>query len=117
MGSFLYHSDPTLTVESVVQVMKAVDEKNRLSIWALILFSENTGRILRSETKSDTFYAEIYVICHPHSSWKHFAKQLYQQGQVGAVEKIRDHLPLRGDINALLIRIGQVLFKLSSFIN
>lgn len=98
-GFFSYYSDPTLTVENVVQVMKSVDKKNRLTLWAMILFPENTGRILRSDTKSDTFYAEIYVICHPHSSWKHLAKQLYQQGQIGAVEKIRDHLPLKGDIS------------------
>ena len=91
------HADPTLSVEDVVQVMKTVDKKSRLTSWALILFPENTGRILRCETKTDIFYAEIYVICHPHSSWKHLAKQLYQQGQIEAVEKIRDYLPLRGD--------------------
>ena len=89
-------------VENIVQVMKTIDKKNRLTLWALILFPENTGRILRSETKSDTFYAEIYVTCHPHSSWKHLAKQLYQQGQREAIEKTRDYLPLRGD-NVMLM--------------
>ena len=97
-SQFLYnHSDPTLTVENVVQVMKATEIDKRLNLWALILFPENTAKILRGTARSDTYYAEIYVTCSPFSSWKHLAKQLYNQDQIQAVEKIQHHLPPRGE--------------------
>jgi hypothetical protein len=40
---------------------------------------------------------DIYVNCHPHSSWERLARSLYRHHQVAAVEEVRSYLPPRGE--------------------
>jgi hypothetical protein len=98
-------SDPTLTTESVTEVMELVNDWNSLTfgidstdVRVLVPDSEFREIQLTCSTKREIANecASYYVHCHPQSSWTHLASHLYAQWEIAAVEKLKSFLPLRG---------------------
>ena len=106
MLSTLFPPDPTLTVDNVSHVMEKVEPK-----WRQPLLKEMMTDYIFDEIQSSGKYptaseveaaaVDIYVNCHPYSSWEHLAKSLYRHHQVAAVEEVRSYLPPRGEPDLL----------------
>ena len=101
--------DPTLTTDSVAEVMELVNKWISLeySIYnnnpivdynGMIPDSRLTEIQRRCSTKKEIANecASYYVHYHPQSSWTHLASHLYREGEFAAVEKLKPFLPLRG---------------------
>ena len=101
-------SDPTLTTDSVAEVMELVNKWD-----SLISGYDITKRVVpgsrlteiqqRCSTKREIANecASYYVHCHPQPSWTHLASRLYERGEFAAVEKLKPFLPLRGKCQAI----------------
>ena len=88
MLSTLFPPDPTLTVENVGQVMEKVEPKVKMQVWkSLEVIQEKYS----TDSEKETTYVDIYVNCHPYSSWEEVAKELYQHQQVAAVDEVRSY--------------------------
>ena len=99
-------SDPTLTTDSVAEVMELVNTWGSLE-YSRSYIADSNGMIplsrlteiqQRCSTKREIANecASYYVHCHPQPSWTHLARLLYRQGEIAAVEKLKPFLPLRG---------------------
>ena len=101
-------SDPTLTTDSVAQVMELVNKWDSLGnsyiTKTIVPYSQLTEiqRRCACSTKREIANecASYYVHCHPQPSWTHLATQLYRRGEFAAVEKLKPFLPLRGKCQA-----------------
>ena len=95
-------SDPTLTTDSVADVMELMNKWDSLIsdyyIRTIVPHSRLTEIQQRCSTKREIANecASYYVHCHPQPSWTHLATQLYREGEFAAVEKLKSFLPLRG---------------------
>ena len=105
------HADPTLTVENVIDVMEKVTEDRRRQVWETVLKImyygyEQTTRVYAyfdeiyrshsSEREKTHACSDMYVNCHPESSWEHLTSHLYKEDEMTAVEQARTFLPPRG---------------------
>ena len=90
-------SDPTLTTDSVAQVLELVNDWNSLSD-DVILSSQLSTIQQKYTTKKEisTECASHYVHSNPMCSWTGLASCLYYKGEFTAVEKVKPFLPLRG---------------------
>ena len=99
MLSTLFPPDPTLTVDNVSHIMEKVEPNVKMQVWDdaswVTLVSEKTKRPIISLKEDE--HADLYVNCHPHSSWELFAGSLYLHHQMIAVEEVRSYLPPRGE--------------------
>ena len=100
-------SDPTLTTDSVAEVMELM---NKWDSRKPIHYNKNVvpgSRLTEIQQRCSTKReianecASYYVHCHPQSSWTHLASQLYREGESAAVEKLKPFLPLRGKYQAI----------------
>ena len=95
-------SDPTLTTDSVAEVMELTNDWDSLnSIYynkTVVPHRQLTEIQQRCSTKREIANecASYYVHCHPQPSWTHLARSLYSEGEFAAVEKLKPFLPLRG---------------------
>ena len=95
-------ADPTLTTDSVAEVMELVNDWKSLNHYYItqIVVPDTRLREIqqRCSTQRDIAHecASYYIHCHPQSSWIHLAGRLYRQGEFTAVEKLKPFLPLRG---------------------
>ena len=102
-------SDPTLTTDSVAEVMELVNKWDSFSprfnviTETVVPRSRLTEIQQRCSTKREIANecASYYVHCHPQPSWTHLATQLYREGEFAAVEKLKPFLPLRGKCQAI----------------
>ena len=100
--------DPTLTTDSVAQVMELMNDWNSLDscssyVKLVVPDSRLTEIQQRCSTKREIANecASYYVHCHPQPSWTYLASQLYRGGEFAAVEKLKPFLPLRGKCQAI----------------
>ena len=98
-------SDPTLTTESVAEVMGLVNDWSSLDSRIFrndtdVLVPDSQHREIqqRCSTKREVAIecAFYYVHCHHQPSWTHLASHLYHRREFAAVEKLKPFLPLRG---------------------
>ena len=101
-------SDPTLTTDSVAEVMELVNKWDSLDspssfVKIVVPVSRLTEIQQRCSTKREIAneYASYYVHCHPQPSWTHLASWLYRRVEFAAVEKLKPFLPLRGKCQAI----------------
>ena len=100
-------SDPTLTTNSVAEVMELVNKWDSVNsvyyVTTIVPGSHLTEIQRRCSTKREIANecASYYVHCHPQSSWTHLASRLYERGEFAAVEKLKPFLPLRGKCQAI----------------
>ena len=109
---FMSCIDPTLTVENVTDVMEKITEDRRRQVWQTVLRIidhygyEQKARVNiyfdkiysshSSEGEKTHAYSDMYVNCHPESSWEHLTSHLYKEDEVTAIEQARTFLPPRG---------------------
>ena len=91
MLSILFPPDPTLTVDNVSRVMEKVEPKERQKILKEVVVDDIFDKMCSSGQYSTALEVEaaavdIYVNCHPRSSWEELARSLYRNHQVAAVE-------------------------------
>ena len=100
MLSTLFPPDPSLTVDNVSRIMEKVEPNvKRMQVWNDASWvTDSMGKRVRPiiSLKEDE-RADLYVNCHPRSSWEHFAGSLYHHHQMIAVEEVRSYLPPRGE--------------------
>ena len=100
-------SDPTLTTNSVAEVMELMNKWDSLDSRyyneTIVPGSRLTEIQQRCSTKREIANecASYYVHYHPLSSWTHLASHLYREGEFAAVEKLKPFLPLRGKCQAI----------------
>ena len=101
MLSTLFPPDPTLTVDNVSLVMKKVEPKQRQQVLEDVIAVSDAIRGIKRTFYNDlervTAYVDVYVNCHPSSSWEVLAKKLYHHQQGSAVEEVKSYLPPRGE--------------------
>ena len=96
MLSTLFPPDPTLTVDNVSHIMEKVEPKERQQVLKEIIIHDIFEKY-STDLEKDAAAVDIYINCHPFSSWGHLASSLYCHHQVAAVEEVRSYLPPRGE--------------------
>ena len=100
-------SDPTLTTDSVAEVMELVNDWDSLDSISYVKTVVPGSRLAEIQQRCSTKReianerASYYVHCHPQPSWTNLATQLYREGEFAAVEKLKPFLPLRGKCQAI----------------
>ena len=100
-------SDPTLTTDSVTEVMEVMNNWDSLDshhyVNTVVPSSLLTEIQQRCSTKREIANecASYYIHYHPQSSWTHLASHLYRAGEIAAMEKSKPFLPLRGKCQAI----------------
>ena len=95
-------SDPTLTTDSMAEVMELMNNwyslDSRYYDNTVVPPSLLTEIQQRCSTKREIANecASYYVHCHPQPSWTHLASHLYSKEEITAMEKLKPFLPLRG---------------------
>ena len=110
----LFPPDPTLTVDNVSHIMEKVEPKERQQILIEMVVDIIFNEIWSSGQYSTALEVEaaavdIYVNCHPLSSWEELARSLYYHHQVAAVEEVRSYLPPRGQSGCGVYVVATVL--------
>ena len=91
--------DPTLTVENLLGVMEKMTDGRAEEVWRGLVEDrklEDIKRKCSTEKELVNTCADIYVNCHPESSWEHVADGLYHEEETAAVEEVRSYLNPRG---------------------
>ena len=91
--------DPTLTVGDVTRAMEKVKVDNRRRVWEEVLVEEAVEVIYSSHSSEEEkthACSDVYVNCHPESSWEHLTSVLYREDETTAVDQARPFLPPRG---------------------
>lgn len=95
------HTDPTLTVKNVCEVMSLVSETDwkRVWRWGLLLFDfqiDSNAHYVASTLEGHQVCAEDYINCSPKASWQYLSRILYQMEETIALNKVKQFLPPRG---------------------
>ena len=98
---------------NVSSVMGKVKVYNRREVWKELITKEDFSNFFIPPSPiddySDKIYSghspeeekthtcsDVYVNCHPESSWEHLTSRLYRAGQMTALDQARPFLPPRG---------------------
>ena len=88
-------------------VMEKVVVDKRRQLWERVLrMSKIVDEIYSShssEKEKTHACSEVYVNCHPESSWEHLTSLLYEEDEMTAVDQARPFLPPRGKLYTLII--------------
>ena len=88
-----------MTVETVLGVTEKVTDASAEKVWRRF-FVSNTWEDIKSKcsTVRELIHtcADIYVNCHPNSSWEDVASRLYRFEETAALEEVRSYLNPRG---------------------
>ena len=103
--------DPTLTVESLVGVMKKVtsDEERRREVWERVLewdyvppssyldevYLKYSTAVSEDKTRA---LADVYVNIRPDSSWQHLVRILYDESEMEAVKEAKPFFQQNGGL-------------------
>ena len=93
--------DPTLTVENFVGVMENVAVERRKWVWysrGIVPdpLSEEIHRKYPTEEQRVHACADVYVNCHPDSSWRDLCQRLYLENEMTAARKAKTFIPQTG---------------------
>ena len=111
---FYNFSDPTLTTDSVADVIELVNDWDSLdSIFynEKIVPADRLSEIQqRCSTKREIAIecASYFVHCCPQPSWTNLASHLHWKGEFAAVEKLKPFLPLRGKCQATQNKLAYI---------
>ena len=88
-------------MENVVGVIEKVAVERRKEVWSRwdIIPDPQLGEIYQKySTEEQRIHAcaDIYVNCHPHSSWTYLHKGLYWGKEMTAAKKARTFIPQTG---------------------
>ena len=93
--------EPTLTVENVVGVMEKATVKSREElwfVWDIVPDSQLEEIYQKYSTEEQRIHAcaDIYVNCHPDSSWTGLCEELYERNEMSAAKKAKTFIPQPG---------------------
>ena len=99
-----FGTDPTLTVDNLVGVMKEVssDKERRRVVWTGLLEYRTpdsyVDEVCTKYTGVEATHtlADVYVNRRPESSWQHLLQTLYREGEVAAAKEAKSFLPKSG---------------------
>ena len=96
-------SEPTLTVENVVGVIEKVAVERRKEVWSRgdivpDLQLEKIYQKYSTEEQRVHACADIYVNCHPDSSWTHLHQGLYGWNEMTAAKKAKTFMQRTGKL-------------------
>jgi hypothetical protein len=99
---FVHVLEPTLTVENVAGVMEKATVERRKEVWSRwdIVPGRQLEEIYQKySTEEQRIHAcaDIYVNCHPDSSWTHLCKGLYVENEMTAARKAKTFIPQTGE--------------------
>ena len=103
-------ADPTLTVESLVGVMKKVSslEEKRRKVWEEVFrfdyshmntpipYVDEVYTKCTSNEERTLALADAYINSSPESSWQHLVKTLYSEGELPAAKEAKPFLQQNG---------------------
>ena len=92
-------TDPTLTVEKVMNVLEKVKVDKRRQVWERVLTGKVVDQLYSSHSteKGKTLScSDTYVNCYPGSSWEDLTSLLYEEDEMTAVDQARPFLPPKG---------------------
>jgi hypothetical protein len=107
-------TDPTLIVESLVEVMEKImpGEGRRSKVWWRVLewkhvtpsscFDEVYKKYTTAKEKTRAL-ADVYVNSRPESSWRHLVQTLYIESEMAAAKEARPFLQHSRGTNSLPI--------------
>ena len=96
------HPEPTLTVENAIGLMESVAVERRKEVWSdldIVPRPQLEEIYQKYSTEEQRIHActDIYVNCHPFSSWTHLCQRLYGENEVTAVRKAKTIIPQTGE--------------------
>ena len=91
-----------MTVKNVIGVMENVIVERRKEGWSRgdIIPDPQLEEIYQKySTEEQRIHAcaDIYVNCHPESSWTHLCQRLYLMKEIAAVRKAKTFIPQTGE--------------------
>ena len=91
-------SEPTLTVENVAGVMEKVAVERREEVWSELDIIPDSQLEKKCSTEEQRIHAcaDIYVNCHPDSSWTRLCQGLYWRNEMTAARKTKTFIPQTG---------------------
>ena len=91
-------SDPTLTVEKVMEVMREVGDREGVWSWLSVPDSKRAEIKQQSSTEGEKSRAlsQYWVNCSPYASWKSLAYNLYVRGEERAAVMAKQYLSMKG---------------------
>ena len=94
--------EPTLTVENVVGVMEKVAVERRKEVWfgwGIVPDPQLEEIYHKFSTEEQRIHAcaDIYVNCHPDSSWTDLHQGLYALNEMTAAKKVKSFIPQTGE--------------------
>ena len=86
-------------MENVTGVMESVAVERRKELWSKWGIVPDPQREEKYSTEEQRIHAcaDIYVNCHPESSWTHLCQRLYWENEVTAVRKAKTFIPQTGE--------------------
>ena len=91
-----------MTVKNVIGVMENVAVERRKEIWSIRVIVphpqlEEIYRKYSTEEQRIHACADVYVNCHPVSSWTHLCQMLYWEKEMIAARKAKTFIPQTGE--------------------
>ena len=91
-----------MTVENVIGVMDNVAVKRRKWVWFerdIIPCPQLEEIYQKYSTEEERVHAraDVYVNCHPESSWTHLCQRLYLMKEITAARKAKTFIPQTGE--------------------
>ena len=89
-------------MENVVEVMEKVAVERRKEVWSWVDIVpgpqlEEIYQKYSTEEQRIHACADIYVNCHPDSSWTHLCQGLYRRNEMTAARKAKTFIPQTGE--------------------
>ena len=89
-------------MENVVGVMEKVAVERRKEVWSdrdIVPDPQLEEIYQKYSTEEQRIHAcaDIYVNCHPDSSWTHLHQRLYKKNEMTAVKKAKTFIPQTGE--------------------
>ena len=86
-------ADDSLTVDNVIKVMEMVTADKIMKVWKRLDVAESLVKMITgnlSSTKEKTrACVDLYLNCHPKSSWNDITSVLYKHGEMAAAREAK----------------------------
>ena len=101
-------TDPTLTVDALVEVMEKLTsgEERRREVWQVVLWWRNGTpssyidevytQLNTSAREKTQALSDVYVNIRPKSSWQHLVDTLYYESELAAAKQAKSFFPVNG---------------------
>ena len=103
----IFSPDATLTVDNVTTVMELVTADRMMEVWGRLgvhkSLVEMATRNLLTPKKKTRACVDLYLNCHPNTSWKNIATGLYRCEEMAAAKEAKTFYHQNGKHHSLLM--------------